>query len=361
MAKAIPDLLRYPVRKGDPLQAWDSADELMLAHLAKLDLEGKRILIMNDGFGALSSALSNFEITTYTDSFVSAEGIRLNSEGTAVPIHELSQLRGYYDFVLMKVPKNLSFLEDELCRISHHLKSGAQLICGAMIKHLPKNTFDLIQKYFGDTSTSLAEKKARLIFAKFSNKPVPSPFPISVKIDNFAQPFLNHSNLFSREKLDIGTRFFLTHIPKGNFKTILDLGCANGIVGIAAKQMNPDAHIIFTDESAMAVESAKANFQQFFPEHEATFVWTNCYEKPEKETLDLVLCNPPFHQNNTVGDFIAYQMFVDSKLALKVGGRLRVIGNSHLPYPAQLQKIFGNCTKVAANSKFLILDAVKMP
>ena len=358
MAKLIPHLKRYPVLTGETLQAWDAADELLLAHVNELDLKGKRILILNDSFGALSSTLSNFDITSYTDSFVSDQGIRLNSDGSVSPIHELSQLAGIYDYVLIKLPKNLSFFEDELCHLTPHLSLDSKIICAAMVKYLPKTPFDLIQKYIGETTTSLAQKKARLIFASFQKGEVSSPYPLLVKIESYQKPFVNHSNLFSREKLDIGTRFLLDHIPKGEFKMILDLGCANGIIGIAAKKKNPDAKIIFCDESAMAIESARTNYHAYFSD-EAQFVWTNCYENQPKESLDLVLCNPPFHQHQTIGDFVAWQMFMDSWHALRKGGLLRVVGNSHLGYPEKLSKIFGKSQVIANNSKFKIIDAIK--
>jgi 23S rRNA (guanine1835-N2)-methyltransferase len=371
------ELKRYPHRKNELLQAWDSADELLIAHLLQhvqgkspdaSELKSKRILILNDAFGALSFGLgiglgvesSQFSVTTYTDSFVSAKGIELNTNGAVSPIHELSALSGVYDFVCIKVPKNLSFFEDELYRISGHLHPDSLVVSGAMIKHLPKGAFDLLEKVIGKTHTSLAKKKARLIFAKFQKQVAATPYPLSVRLDSFATPFVNHSNLFSREKLDVGTRFFLEHIPVGNFSRILDLGCANGVIGIRAQQKNPEAHLIFTDESDMAIQSARANWQNYYPSRGADFVWTHAYENAEASSVDLVLCNPPFHQQMVVGDFIATQMFSDSKHALKPGGLLRVIGNSHLSYGAELKKLFGNCQKIAANSKFVIWDAVNI-
>src|SRR5690606_20020457 len=137
------------------------------------------------------------------------------------------------------------------------------------------------------------------------------PYPMQVKIDSFEKSFIHHSNLFSREKLDIGTRFFLEHIPKGSFAKILDLGCANGILGIKAKMMNPHSQIQFSDESNMAIQSAEVNYAQYFDD-KALYHWTNCFENGIPDDLDLVLCNPPFHQGNTIGDFIAWQMFQDS-------------------------------------------------
>ena len=351
-------LKRYPHRINEVLQAWDAADELMLEHMKSESSTGKRILILNDQFGALSCGLQGGEITTFTDSFVSDQGIRINSSMKVNPIHQFRDFTGVYDLVLIKLPKNLSFFEDSLARLTSHLHSDSKIIASCMVKHMAKGHFDLIEKYMGKSTTSLAQKKARLIFAKFEMQKVESPYPLRVKIEGFKKEFTHGSNLFSREKLDIGTRFFLEHLPKGDFKTILDLGCANGVVGIRAQELNPDAELVFSDDSAMAIESARVNYEAHF-DRKSRFLWTNCYEKQEKESLDLVLCNPPFHQQNTIGDFIAEQMFLDSRSALRKGGFIRVIGNSHLGYSQMLKKIFGNSKTVATNPKFVIMDAVK--
>jgi 23S rRNA (guanine1835-N2)-methyltransferase len=351
-------LKRYPLRKNELLQAWDSADELILQHLQNEQLAGKRLLIINDQFGALSDGLKLWDLTVYTDSFVSATAIRMNTAQQIQPLHELQALQGSYDYVLIKLPKSLAYFEDLLCHLSQNLGPGAQVICGAMVKHLSAGYFDLLEKYIGHTTTSLAQKKARLIFASFTKAPVTSPYPIKVRLDGMIKEFIHHSNLFSREKLDIGTRFFLEHIPSGKFMSILDLGCANGVVGIKAKELNSEASIIFSDDSAMAIASAQANYQNHFSD-EAQFIWTNCYEQGAANSLDLVLCNPPFHQSTTIGDHIAWQMFLDAQHALKPGGQIRVIGNSHLNYQQKLKKIFGNSKLVASNAKFTIIDAIK--
>lgn len=351
-------LKRYPYRKNDLLQAWDSADELILQHMNALSLSGKRILILNDQFGALSCGLKDYDLTTYTDSFVSFQAIKINSGDKIIALNNLNQLTGIYDYVLMQLPKNSSFFEDILCHLTHHLNATSKIICGSMVKHMAAVSFDLLNKYIGKTTTGLAQKKARLIFADFEKEKVDSPYPLKVRLDLFEEELINHSNLFSREKLDIGTRFLLEHIPQGPYQTILDLGCANGIVGIMAKKLNPQAKIIFSDESQMAILSAQTNYQQFYPDH-AEFHWINCYENQERNSLDLVICNPPFHQGNTIGDFIAWQMFSDAREALKAGGMIRVIGNSHLAYQVKLKKIFGNSKVIATNTKFMIVDAVK--
>ncbi len=267
-------------------------------------------------------------------------------------------MTGKFVYAFVLIPKNMSFFEDMLAHLSGHLNPGAQVICGSMLKHLAKASFELLNRIIGETHTSLAEKKARLIFAAFQRSDIKSPYPLQVPIEGFEKPFINHSNLFSREKLDIGTRFLLEHIPTGSYPVILDLGCGNGIVGIAAKQRHPGSKIIFSDESRMATLSAADNYRNYFAA-EAQTKWIHSYENQEPCSVDLVLLNPPFHQGTSISDLVSWQMFKDSLAALKPRGLLRVIGNSSLHYPAVLQKLFGNSTVVAKNPKFTIVDARK--
>jgi 16S rRNA G1207 methylase RsmC len=349
-------LQRYPYHPRDPLQAWDAADELILEHFREVSTQRQLVspLIMNDAWGALAHGMPS--AATYTDSYLSARAAEINAG--IRPWGDLDEIAGDFDLVVMRVPKNLAFFEDELCRLSQVLRRGTPIACGMMVKHQARGAFDLLEKYIGPVTTSLAKKKARLIFSAFEKAPSASPPPIRLEIEGFPHPFVNPSNLFSREKLDIGTRFFLGHVPAG--ERVLDLGCANGIVGIQAKRQSPSARITFSDESWMAIRSARANYEAYFSDP-ANFVWTHAFEGGASGAFDLVLCNPPFHQGQTVGTQVAHQMFRDAHRALAPGGRLRVIGNSHLDYPSALRRIFGNSRKVAQNGKFTIAESEKNP
>ncbi|MEZ4266826.1 MAG: methyltransferase, partial [Myxococcota bacterium] len=248
MLRIDPALRRFPDEPDAGLQAWDSADALMLAHAGGLGLAGRRVVVLNDSFGALGCALAGLaglDLTSYSDSFVSGRAAELNSGGRVRTLSELDALRGPYDLALIRVPKSMALFEDQLCRLSALLAPGAQVVCGYMVKHYAKASFELLGRIIGETSTSLAEKKARLVFATLQRPPTPTPYPLSVRLDGFEQPFVRHSNLFSREKLDVGTRFLLSHIPKGEFPVVLDLGCGDGVLGVAAKRQNPSSRLAF--------------------------------------------------------------------------------------------------------------------
>lgn len=363
------DLIRQPEQPNEPLQAFDAADEYLLRQLHEQGLPaGSQMLILNDGFGALAASLANHaKVTSSGDSHLAHLGLQKNltrndlaADSVAfVPASEIAS--GPFDFVLIRVPKTLALLEEQLIRLYGQLAPGAQVIAAAMIKHLPRAAGDLLEKYIGPVQASLAVKKARLLTATPAKKPMPrSPYPTHYRLDQPAIELTNHANLFCREGLDIGTRAFLPHLPKalGDLR-VADLGCGNGVLGIVYALGNPQARLTLVDESYMAVQSAQENWQATHGERPVDIRAGDGLAEQPADSLDLVLCNPPFHQQQVVGDFLAWRMFTQAKAALSKGGELWIVGNRHLGYHLKLKRLFGKIEQVAATPKFVILRAIK--
>jgi len=359
-------LHRLPHRPRELLRAWDAADEYVLDTLADTP-PNTRVLIVNDTFGALAVALHQLQPHALSDSYLSQQATRINllnnnlPEDTVKLTASLDTLDGVFNRVVIKVPKTLALLEDQLIRLRPHINTDTQIIVAGMVKALPSNVWKLLERLIGATSTSLAKKKARLIFATLNeNLPiVENPYPVEYQLENTDYWLSNHANVFSRDRLDIGTRFFLEHLPiKPNVTDIIDLACGNGVVGLIAAERNPTATLHFIDESFMAVASARTNFQRAFGEQRtASFQIGDGLSDFAAQSSDVILCNPPFHQQNTIGDQIAVQLFKQAKNVLKKGGELWVIGNRHLNYYQDLNRLFGHCTVVASNTKFVIWRA----
>lgn len=362
-------LQRLPKENHDSLRAWDAADEYVLQYVEKLELpETTRILIFNDSFGALACGLQMFLPYAVSDSYLSQQATRLNfSENHLSPhsptlLTSIEPLPHIFDLVIIKVPKTLALLEFQLLQLRSHLHEKSQIIVAGMIKVLTPSVWNLLEKIIGNTTTSLAQKKARLIFATLDvNLSTPqNPYPIRYILENTDYQICNHANVFSREKLDIGTRFFLEFVPSSQEPIdIIDLGCGNGVVGLIAAQKNPNAQIHFVDESFMAIESARENFEMAFKNRTAQFHVGDCLTDFEKNSAKLILCNPPFHQQQAIGDFIAQKMFKQAKDVLQQSGKLVVIGNRHLNYGVSLSRVFGkeNVKLLAQNQKFQIWQA----
>ena len=363
------DLIRQPEQQNEPLQAFDAADEYLLNHLAEQQPSiDTRVLVLNDSFGALAASLvGNVNVTSSGDSFLAFQGLEKNLARNgqafdAVPAIPASETpTGPFDRVLIRVPKTLALLEEQLIRLQGQLAPGAQVIAAAMIKHLPRAAGDLLERYVGPVQASLAVKKARLLIATAQDKaPVASPYPTRYRLDSPAIELLNHANVFCREGLDIGTRAFLPHLPK-NLGTarVADLGCGNGVLAIASALQNPQARYTLVDESFMAVQSAAENWRAALGVREVIVRAGDGLAGQDAQSLDVVLCNPPFHQQQVVGDFLAWRMFQQAREALVVGGALYIVGNRHLGYHSKLARLFRGVEQVAATPKFVILKARK--
>lgn len=363
------DLIRQPDQTNDPLQAFDAADEYLLNHLHEQELiRDARVLVLNDGFGALSCALaSHCQVTSSGDSFLGALALQKNlarndlhaDSVTFVPASATAE--GPFDWVLIRVPKTLALLEEQLIRLHGQLAPGARVVAAGMIKHLPRAAGELLEQYIGPLQASLAVKKARLLFATPEPRPVPvSPYPTRYRLEKPALELVNHANVFCREGLDIGTRAFLPHLPKAlGALRVADLGCGNGVLGIAYALSNPQAQLTLVDESFMAVQSARENWQAALGGRSVSIRAGDGLAEQAADSLDLVLCNPPFHQQQVVGDFLAWRMFQQARAALVTGGELWIVGNRHLGYHAKLKRLFRGVEQVAATPKFVILRASK--
>jgi 16S rRNA (guanine1207-N2)-methyltransferase len=363
------DLIRQPEQQAEPLQAFDAADQYLLNHLHEQGLaRGDRVLLLNDSFGALATSLAGrAQVTSSGDSHLGHLALTSNLARNQLPANAVrfvpasAMPQGPFDWVLIRVPKTLALLEEQLIRLHGQLAPGARVVAAAMLKHLPRAAGDLLERYIGPVQASLAVKKARLLLATPEDKPAPvSPYPTRYRLDRPAIELLNHANLFCREGLDIGTRAFLPHLPKhlGRIR-VADLGCGNGVLGIAYALGSPLAELCLVDESYMAVQSAEENWRAALGERPVTIRAGDGLAEQPADSLDLVLCNPPFHQQQVVGDFLAWRMFQQARAALVKGGELWLVGNRHLGYHAKLKRLFRGVEQVAATPKFVVLKAIK--
>ncbi|MGR5541592.1 class I SAM-dependent methyltransferase, partial [Vibrio campbellii] len=129
-------------------------------------------------------------------------------------------------------------------------------------------------------------------------------------VDEYDIHLTNLANVYSGESLDLGARFILQHLPDNLHQSrVIDLGCGNGVLSVRLGQLNPDISLTCVDESYMAVESAMRNLTANNIRAKYEGIANNCLDDFPANSADLIVCNPPFHQQQAVTDHIAWQMF----------------------------------------------------
>ncbi|MFJ2115722.1 MULTISPECIES: methyltransferase [unclassified Streptomyces] len=379
-------LTRFPEHPRETLRAWDAADDYLLRHLGGIDAEpvdlSGTVVVVGDRWGALTTAvaarrlgqLGGAPLTQITDSYLTQQATRANLRRSGADPGAVRLLSARdtpperVDVLLIRVPRSLALLEDQLHRLAPAIRPETVVIATGRVTEIHTSTLKLFEQILGPTTTSLAVRKARLIFCRpaAGRTRTAGPWPHSYALPDgigsmSGRTVVNHAGIFCAERLDIGTRFLLRHLPRSRgAEHVVDLGCGNGVVGTAVALDNPAARVTFIDESFSAVASAEATFRKNIDtDTAAEFVLGDSLTEVAAGTVDLVLNNPPFHTHQATTDATAWRMFTGSRAALRTGGELWVVGNRHLGYHVKLRRLFGNCETVTSDPKFVILRAVK--
>lgn len=166
--------------------------------------------------------------------------------------------------------------------------------------------------------------------------------------------FISDSGVFSKDKLDTGTRILLETISKLNVSgQVLDYGSGIGVIGILIKVMFPDSSVTGFDINQRAVELSQLNAKRLNVE-------VNFYQGDHIETgeFDVILTNPPIR----AGKQVIYSMFKESYNHLRESGRLFiVIRKSHgaLSAVKELQQYFSEVVTLHKDKGFFIIQCTK--
>ena len=366
------ELERRPPTPNQPLQAWDATDEYLLDEFARLaaPAASEPVLVINDSFGALALALHAVHPCSWSDSCTAHLALadncarnELANHTTLIPATQpgTSPDGRPYRTVLWRIPKTLALFRQQAAQLQRGIDADTLVLAGGMVKHLPEQSVEVLGG-LGRVDILHARKKARLfrVTPQPSLPPIAEPANQPLHIADLKLELEGGANVFARDKFDIGARFFIEQFQRlPRVQSIADLGCGNGVLGIVAQRLQPAADIAFFDESYQAVASAAANYRRNIGAGTAQFFCDDGLSHHAGAPFDLIVCNPPFHQNHATGDQIAWRMFAQSRQHLRAGGELWIVGNRHLDYHIKLKRLFGNCRQIAANPKFVVLAATK--
>ncbi len=166
--------------------------------------------------------------------------------------------------------------------------------------------------------------------------------------------FLTDRGIFSRKKIDKGSRLLAKSVETRKSDTILDVGCGYGIVGIVISKFVKKVYMI--DVNRRAVSLTRKNI--VLNKCSNVSVTKKDFFELGIKNFDVVVTNPPFR----MGKEFVFRIIEKIPEFLKETGRFYMVVRTKQgakSYEKKIAEIFGNCEIVDRESGYRVLKGVK--
>ncbi|MDO5672648.1 MAG: methyltransferase [Actinomycetaceae bacterium] len=274
------------------------------------------------------------------------------------------------DLVWMRLPRALGALDEYSELLSHVISEGGAVVAAGRNKDLNRSMNKTLERHFGQVSASLGLGKARALLACAPlRSSITWPRHKTVEAAGHEIDLWWHGATFAAGRIDAGTKLMIDHLDQvpTSQDTYLDLGCGSGILTALLARVNPQSQVFGVDASWAAVDAARRTLSSPAPAANAdnhTNANTQALHAADlsaftDNSLDVIVCNPPFHQGSAKESAPTIAMFNEAARALKPGGQFFCVYNSHLPWKARLSSIVGPTTLIAQNRSYTLVRATK--
>lgn len=344
----------------------DPVDLILLREAALLP-SGGPVVVVDDQEGALTrglvTELGAEEVRVCCDALSEERAVR-----TATA--DLPQVRlvepgpGLWQGVsrvVLRLPKGLAALDETAESVARWADPAVQVLGGGRVKHMNRSMNDVLARHFGSVRASLGAQKSRVLVASGPQPQEGSLYPVSGVDAELGLTVCAHGAAFAGPTVDVGTRYLLGFADRfrADARVVADLGCGTGLLAVSAARRQPAAAVLALDESRAAVASAAATAEANGVADRVEVRRTHLLEGVPDASVDLVLCNPPFHRGNARDSAVAFQMFADAARALAPGGELWTVYNSHLPYLRALRRVVGPTEVLGQNPGFTVTRSTR--
>ncbi len=192
------------------------------------------------------------------------------------------------------------------------------------------------------TNNSNLESKERIITYSYRSKPL---------------SFISDIGVFSKDRIDFGTHTLLNSLPDfSNKKSLLDVGCGIGIIGISLGKAYQNLRCTMIDVNDRAILLCEKNTKN--NEIKAEVFISNLYENV-KENYDVIISNPPIR----AGKKIVWGVADGAKDHLNKDGELYIViqkkqGAESMMH--HMEEVFGNVQVINKEKGYFILKSKNM-
>ena len=177
---------------------------------------------------------------------------------------------------------------------------------------------------------------------------------LRVRLLDTPMTFLTDAGVFSKRMVDYGSQVLLSTLDLEPDKTLLDVGCGYGPLGLTlGKVFGVQATLI--DINSRALDLARANAEK--NQVKARVFQSNIYEEVEGN-FDYIVSNPPIR----AGKSVVHEIIKGAFRHLEDQGSLTIVIQKKQGAPsakAKMEEVFGNCQMLKKDKGYYILESVK--
>ncbi|WP_057490859.1 class I SAM-dependent methyltransferase [Streptococcus orisasini] len=173
-----------------------------------------------------------------------------------------------------------------------------------------------------------------------------------IRVDLLGQTFyfLTDSGVFSKKMVDYGSQVLLNSLDFEKEKTLLDVGCGYGPLGISLAKVY-GLEVTMVDINNRALDLAKTNAEKNGVS--ANIFYSNSYENISG-CFDAIISNPPIR----AGKQVVHAIIEGSIEHLNTGGSLTIVIQKKQGAPsakAKMEQIFGNVAILKKDKGYYVL------
>lgn len=168
--------------------------------------------------------------------------------------------------------------------------------------------------------------------------------------------FNTDNGVFSKSKLDFGTRCLLENLPLEEIKgEMLEVGCGYGVIPIILTRIVDKIESFdAVDVNKRALHLAEMNKKENFAP-KVNFFLSDCYKNINKK-YDVIISNPPIR----AGKNIVYEIVMNARNYLKEDGKLFIVINKDQGAKSlykDLEKVY-KCELINKKKGFWIIKCI---
>ncbi|MCY0860207.1 MAG: methyltransferase [Sulfolobaceae archaeon] len=186
----------------------------------------------------------------------------------------------------------------------------------------------------------------------------PKPLVIATVVNGIPLTFLSKSGLFSKGRLDEGTRVLLENLILPEQGNVIDVGCGYGPIGIYIAKIKPQLKVYMVDINPEAVKTTRTNVKLNNVEDRVIVLKSDMFsDVPKDITFKGIYSNPPLSKGR---EFIE-KLISEAYERLEINGIIELVVYKGEEIALDLlRKTFSNAKLLKRSKGYNVVMAVKV-